>query len=1058
MPCLRPEEDVPTNRSPPPMQRFRRTALVLALASAGFGLAHASTSGLVISQVYGGGGSTATSPVPAYKVDWIELFNAGTSAVNLGGLSLQYGSATGDYGSSSSNIAALPSFSLAPGQRYLVSAVANPANSTGAALPVAADAGTFSFALANASGKIALVSGTAALGCGGTTACGTTAAARIVDLVGYGTSNRYEGSAAVGTLSTTTAAVRAAGGCTDTDNNSADFSVAGSPVPRNSAATLTPCGGGSNAAIVPSCPASVSVSAGTSAQVNVSASDTDSIVNAISLSNPVAGITLGTVTPAIADGGTASAALTVADTLAAGSYTAQLQFANNESQTASCSVTINVSGGSTVTPIYQIQGSGATSPYAGQTVTTKGVVTLINSNGYFIQDSVGDGNPATSDGIFVFTSSAPTGIAVGNLVQLTADVAEYNTGAAGNALTAAHPVTELTDPSDVSILGTGIVITPTVIDFPEINEDDLERVEGMLVRINGTLVASQNYFLGRYGQITLAAGSRLVKPTNIHRPGSVDALALAADNARRRIILDDGSSVQNPNPTPFIAADNTQRAGDTLNGLTGVIDYGLATADNTGLADYRIHPQGAVSFTRSNPRTSAPAAVGGNVKVASFNVLNYFTTIDQAGASCAPGGTRSDCRGADSAAEFTRQQAKIVEAISAIDADVIGLMEIQNNGNTAAQNLVSALNAKVGSGTYATIGLPGGAGTGTDAIRVAMIYKPGKLTLSGAAISDTAAIHNRPPLAQSFAAANGEKFSVVVNHFKSKGCDGASGTDADSGDGQGCFNNRRLQQAQALRSFITGIQSSSGDNDVIVIGDLNAYGAEDPIYNLTSNGYTDLLAAYNGQTEYSYVFDGESGYLDHALTTASLTPQATGAVHWHINADEPFVIDYNLEFKQPACAACGPDYYAVNAYRSSDHDPVIIGLNLVKRFNGTAGRDTITGTAGDDVINGGEGADTLTGNGGRDVFVYASQRDGTDTVTDFVPGTDRLDLTGLLAELGINASQALSGGYIVLVDTAAGLSLRVDADGSAGAGGVRPLVTLRGVTAAQINAARDLGL
>ncbi|TAK86219.1 MAG: ExeM/NucH family extracellular endonuclease [Aquabacterium sp.] len=1027
------------------MQRFRRTALALALAAAGLGCANASTSGLVISQVYGGGQSGGAT----YKRDYVEIFNAGNSSQSLSGMSLQYGSATGNFGS---GIVSLPNVAIAPGKYYLVAV--SGAGSAGADV-TGFDLESTSISMQASNAKIALATGTTSLGCGGPTACNATQAARLVDYVAYGSSSGAEGAAAVAALSVTTSAERKNGGCTDTDNNGADFNV-GSPTLRNSATAANLCSGGGNAAIVPNCPASVSVSAGTSVQINVSATDTDSIVNAITLANPVAGITLGTVTPAIADGGTASAALSVADTLSAGSYTAQLQFANNESQTASCSVTVNVSGAA-VTPIFQIQGSGSTSPLLGQTVTTKGVVTKINSNGYFIQDSVGDGNPATSDGIFVFTSSAPAGVAVGDLVQLTATVAEYNTGAAGNALTAAHTVTELTDPGDLSVLGTGS-ITPTVIDFPELNEDDLERVEGMLVRINGTLTASQNYFLGRYGQITLAAGGRLLKPTNLHRPGSVAALGLAADNARRRIILDDGSGAQNPNPTPFLAADNTQRAGDTLDGLTGVIDYGLATADNTGLADYRIHPVGAVNFTRSNPRTTAPAAVGGNVKVASFNVLNYFTTIDQSGASCAPSGTRSDCRGADSAAEFTRQQAKIVEAVAAIDADVIGLMEIQNNGNTAVQNLVNALNARVGAGTYATIGLPGGAGTGTDAIRVAMVYKPGKLTLSGSATSDTASIHNRPPLAQSFTAANGEKFSVVVNHFKSKGCDGASGADADQGDGQGCFNDRRLRQAQALRAFITGIQASSGDPDVIVIGDLNAYGAEDPVYNLTSNGYTDLLATLGAAGEYSYVFDGESGYLDHALTTASLASQATGAAHWHINADEPFVIDYNLEFKQPACATCGPDYYTATPYRSSDHDPVIVGLNLVKRFGGTAGRDTIVGSAGDDVITGGEGADTLTGNGGRDVFVYASQRDGTDTVTDFVPGTDRLDLGGLLAELGISASQALSGGYIALVDTAAGLSVRVDADGSAGAGGVRPLVTLRGVTASQIVAARDLGL
>jgi predicted extracellular nuclease len=580
---------------------------------------------------------------------------------------------------------------------------------------------------------------------------------------------------------------------------------------------------------------------------------------------------------------------------------------------------------------------------------------------------------------------------------------------------------------------------PTFIVFPEANEGDLERYEGMLVAINAPLTVSQNYFEGRYGQVTLSAEGRLLKPTNLYPASSAGAIALANDNARRRIIMDDGSSLQNLNPIPYIGADNTLRAGDTVAGVTGVIDYGLVTSSANGASDYKIQPALSPVITRDNPRTAVPASVGGNVKVASFNVLNYFTTFTdgnsasgQTGQGCMLGGSSSaaNCRGADNQAEFTRQRDKIISAIRAISADVVGLMEIQNNGNTALQNLVDGLNAAMGAGTYAAIALPPG-GTGTDAIRVAMIYKPTKLTPVGTAVSDIDPIHNRPPLAQTFSAPNGEKFTVLVNHFKSKGSCPASATDpdADQGDGQGCWNALRVQQAQELLGFIGTRSASVGDNDVIVIGDLNAYGKEDPILTLSNGGLEDEIARYNN-TDYSYVFDGESGYIDHALATASLAGQITGTGHWHINADEPSVIDYNTEFKQPVCPTCSPDLYTPSPYRASDHDPVLVGLNLVKQIGGSAGRDTLVGTDGDDIISGGVGADTLTGGAGRDQFVFDSVLDGVDTITDFQPGTDLIVLTRLLQTLGIASAAPLADGYVVCTASGSNGLISIDPDGN----------------------------
>lgn len=1009
----------------------------------------ASSTGLVISQVYGGGGATTGSPT--YSTDYIELFNAGSAPVSLAGLSLQYGSSTGNYGSSSSNVKALAAVTLQPGQYYLVSMAGG---ALGSALPYADDSGTL--ALSASAGKVALVSGTTALNCGGTTTCTSAQTASLVDSVAY-----------TG-LSSTSAAVRNTAGCTDTDS-SADFTATVGAVPRYSGSALNVCGGGGavNQPIVTTC-GNATLVQGAGGEASVSATDADSLVTGATVSGSLAaGITAGSFSAAVADGGTAIQVFNVAGSVAAGTYGISLQWTNNEAQTASCSFSIVVTG---ETPIYQIQGSGSTSALVGQAVTTSGVVTRLTNNGFFLQDRVGDGNGLTSDGIYVFTSTAPT-VSVGQQIRLQGTVAEFNVGAAGNADTLAHTVTELTGPANITVLGSGFSVPPVTVTLPEQTEGDLERYEGMLVTLTGPLTVDQNYFLGRYGQATLSVGGRLETPTNRHRPQTPERAALADENARRRILLDDGTSLQNPNPTPYLGADNTLRAGDTIDSLTGVIDYGLATSDNTNFGDYKIHPTVAPVITRANARTTAPDPVGGNVRVASANVLNYFTTFTngatasgQTGQGCSLGGAVSaaNCRGADSLAEFNRQRAKLVAEIVALDADVVGLMEIQNNGNTAVQNLVDGLNAAAGAGRYASVALPA-AGTGTDAIRVAMVYQPARVSPVGAPLADASAVHNRPPLAQAFAGANGERFVVVVNHFKSKSsCPAAGDADAagntDAGDGQGCWNGRRLQQAQALRAWLAGtVQAAAGTDRLLLIGDLNAYAKEDPVFDLTSSGYVDASALYEA-FGYSYVFDGAAGRLDHAIASPALAARLAGLTHWHVNADEPSVIDYNLEFKQPACAACGPDYYTATPYRSSDHDPVLVGLDLTHAVTGTSGRDTLAGTAGDDVITGGAGADTLTGGAGRDVFVYTSMRDAADVITDFTPGTDRLDLAALLASIGAPARGGHQSGHVVLAASGGDTLVQIDADGAAGAALPRTLVTLRGVAPAQVDAVRDLGL
>jgi predicted extracellular nuclease len=300
--------------------------------------------------------------------------------------------------------------------------------------------------------------------------------------------------------------------------------------------------------------------------------------------------------------------------------------------------------------------------------------------------------------------------------------------------------------------------------------------------------------------------------------------------------------------------------------------------------------------------------------VASFNVLNYFTTIDD--------GT-NNARGADSDVEFQRQQAKTVAAIRALQADVIGLMEIENTAKAEA-DLVAALNADHGSEVYVGCGVPKGFSEtlgGADAIRVGLIYRRDRVeSLSEVAmITDPAFAIARTPLMQTFRSVEGgQPFTVIVNHFKSKGGDDeADPENQNKGDGQGAFNAARRKQAIAITKAIETMKVDGQEPRVLVIGDLNAYRQEDPIDVLRSAGLVDLHAS--NQDEYSFVYYGQAGSLDHAFASPALAQDVTGVATWHINSDEPRFLDYNTEFQPEAL-------YRPNPWRSSDHDPVLIGI------------------------------------------------------------------------------------------------------------------------------------
>ncbi|MEA5578107.1 ExeM/NucH family extracellular endonuclease [Anabaena sp. UHCC 0451] len=598
-----------------------------------------------------------------------------------------------------------------------------------------------------------------------------------------------------------------------------------------------------------------------------------------------------------------------------------------------------------ITKIHDIQGNGATfnAAFAGiQTIEGIVVSAFLGAsqlNGFYVQeeDADVDADSTTSEAIFVYD---PTGLFSGNVgdqVRITGTVGEFTSTSSGIS----SSLTQLSSLTNVVNLGANNLPTITNIQFPVTSVADLESYEGMLVNVSagtGDLTVTEHFQLGRFGQVVLSAtgasnqagtDGRLEQYTQFNAPSVAGYAAYLEEIAKRRIILDDGRSTQNPDPILFgrggnpLSASNTLRGGDTVSSITGVLDQRFE--------GYRIQTSTGVNFTPANSRPETAPDVGGTLKVASFNVLNFFN-------GNGTGGGFPTSRGADTSTEFIRQRDKIIQAIINSGTDVLGLMEIENDGygsTSAIQDLVNGLNDIAGVGTYAFIN-PGISQLGTDEIAVGMIYKPGQVTPIGSAVTVANGFgqgafdnNNRKPLAQTFSQnSTGEEFTAVVNHFKSKGSSAGGVGDADAGDGQGLSNGTRTRASEDLAAWLATNPTGTSDSDYLILGDINAYAQEDPITTLVNAGFTNLLA----DTTYSYVFNGQWGSLDHALANGSLAAQVTGAEKWHINADEPNVLDYNTEFKSVGQQS---SLYNPNQFRSSDHDPVIVGLNLYTAQNPT---------------------------------------------------------------------------------------------------------------------------
>lgn len=543
------------------------------------------------------------------------------------------------------------------------------------------------------------------------------------------------------------------------------------------------------------------------------------------------------------------------------------------------------------TPICTIQGSGTFSALDGEVHTTTGIITAIHVGsgtiqGYFIEDPTCDASATTSNGLFIYQPNA-TGLSVGQRVQVTGTVDEF------------QGLTELRSITNVQVVGTGTV-APTAITLPIATLNNWERYEGMLLRFPQQLVVTDTRNWIQYGEVVLAT-ERLPFPTEVVDPndavadnttstGTANATAVQARfalNDRSRILLDDGRTISYPEPPPLLGPQGTLRTGSTVTGLTAVLSYAFDA--------FRLHPAGTVPLVHA-PRPTVPE-VDGDITLASLNVLNYFTTLD--------------VWGAVTSAELQRQRTKLVAALQALDADALVLCELENN-DVAWADLLAALNTAVGAGTYAAREADASGSGGTKTV---LFYKPAVLTPQGSLQALNTAIFQRPHLTQAFTV-NGTdaRFLLSSVHLRSKLCDNATGLNLDQGDGQGCFNALRRDQAMALLEHWSEVRTSTGVPVQVVLGDFNAYAQEDPIDRLRAGGLQDLLPA----EAYSYRYEGTFGRLDHGFGTAPALAAMAGAAMWNLNGDEPSELDYreeNLALYQP-----GP-------YRSADHDAVVVGLH-----------------------------------------------------------------------------------------------------------------------------------
>ncbi len=625
-------------------------------------------------------------------------------------------------------------------------------------------------------------------------------------------------------------------------------------------------------------------------------------------------------------------------------------------------------------PVPAIQGPGSSSPLvpvgkfeSEQAYATRGVVTQVVSGlykGFFIQDAQGDGDPATSDGLFIHSTQVNGALVPGAEVCVSGKVKEYfnQTQLSADQLVVTQPVGALLPAVDLVPVG------------GESLSQLLERHEGMQVRLvpESSLVVTRNFsfdYDGKRNNLVLAYGAPLIKSTQKFAALSEEASQWALRNQQNQLVVETDAKAPDgvlPWYPGFNAEDGYLRIGDRLNGLEGALGYSynlfrLVASNRIDSSD--------IDHSGWDRVETPELAEAGDLRVASFNVLNFFTTV--VGGDANPTGSN---RGALTVPEFELQRTKIVSAITRLNADVVGLMEIENNGygdNSAIANLVAALNAAQPDEAdhYAWVASPDGQPIGTDAITVGLIYRPASVTPAGAASlivlpvqqaeaqdasGKPVAINQgmRESLLQRFSSPKGDApLTLVVNHLKSKGSacfeDYPDYVTADPLDGQGHCNALRVSAARVLGERLKGLSG-----DLLLIGDLNAYGMEDPIRVLTDYdpaaqtrqilsasfttlagqpyeesgsalgkgyGLVNLNTRFHGTDTYSYSYEGELGNLDHALANPSLAAKVIGIEDWHINSAESNFFEYGNKYSGQLAKSEGP-------FSASDHDPVLVAI------------------------------------------------------------------------------------------------------------------------------------
>lgn len=918
------------------LQILRRFAIGLAVVCAvvqigSRGRLHAYGTGVVISQIYGAGGNVGA----VLDSDYIELYNPGPDPVNLAGWSVQYASATGSTWNNRTNL----SGTIQPGHYFLIQ---ESKGTNGAPLPVTPDIPLGGINMSGSAGKLALVSSTTALS--GT--CPTGGA--IVDFVGFGsTANCYEGTGPTGTLSTTAAALRAGSGAIDTNSNAADFTV-GTPAPRNSSCTLTDgCPATTNPAI--SAPP-ISVLQGDPVLLKVSvapgASPTSTGITVTGNLSAIGGLS----TQPFYDDGT-NGDLTAGDLVFSfavpaiatpGTYAIPMSASDAQSRNAA-PVTLQLTVAA-LTPIHDIQGAGLVSPYAGQKVTTRGIVTGVKYNGYFIQtpDADADGDPNTSEGVFVYTSSTPPAAAVlGNGVQVTATVSEFKGASTDpNGLS----MTELTGPT-TTLLTTGNAL-PAIVSLgaADLSAGDsrftLEKYEGMRVHVDTVLSISpaagsvdepsasstpSGVFFG-----VLPGTGRPFREAGIETPYPVPPEAPAGtvppvfDSNPERIGVDTFSVF----PDPATAAVFPPPPGSTLE-----VTSGVTVSNVTGPLDYSYGSYIIDAESWNRPTVDGPNAAVQPVRaradheftVATMNLERFYDTTDDPAVSDT----------VLTPAAFDLRLTKASMAILGVlrSPDVLGVEEMENLPTLQAladrvnADAVAAGQSQVHYGAYLFEGNDvGGIDVGflvrSDRITVDAIEQYGKDSTFVQPDGVTAMLNDRPSLILHAQVLNAPydpyPVTVVVNHLRSM-------SDVELSNASGArVRAKRLAQAVELAGKLQALQAAG--EAVISVGDYNAFSVND--------GYVDVIGLLKGteapadqvtlwaaspvvpplvdvidlasaDQRYSYVYDGNTQALDHILASAAVHP--TGVAFGRMDADFPE-------------SARGD---ASTPARLSDHDPMV---------------------------------------------------------------------------------------------------------------------------------------